>query len=180
MCECGCASNYDRFFLPGPDNMFYMLEFSPGCRDCETPAGVIVSQRPSPAAGCDFCDKLPMNETRGVNEIGIGIAEPGAIADLCINQISHAFGVNDPLDWPESFTFDPDEFRLDVYRHVAMTLSKSVACLPDPLCNCNPEEQTGGGHHHTCPAFETECTCLEAGSHAGHEPGCSFYGTTER
>lgn len=40
------------------------------------------------------------------------------------------------------------------------------------VCDCKPEERTGGGHHHTCPAFEQECACYELTG--GHQPGCAF------
>lgn len=42
----------------------------------------------------------------------------------------------------------------------------------EPRCNCNPLERTGGDHHHTCPAWEPECTCYEM--IGGHQPGCYF------
>jgi hypothetical protein len=39
-------------------------------------------------------------------------------------------------------------------------------------CNCNPADNTGGGHSGTCPEFEPECTCYELTG--GHQPGCYF------
>lgn len=184
MCECGCASDYDRLFLQGPGNTFYMLEFGPGCHECDTPAGVIIGQHElnaRPELGREFFDELPVIGTR--KELAVGVASPGSIADLCVKEICDAFGVKDVLDFPESFAFDADEFKLQVYRHVAKTLADSVARFPkraEELCNCNPEEQTGKCHRGGCPAYEPECTCYESGSHAGHEPGCYFYATSER
>jgi len=35
-------------------------------------------------------------------------------------------------------------------------------------CECNPHENTGGGHLPSCPAWEPECTCYERHP----EPGC--------
>jgi hypothetical protein len=42
----------------------------------------------------------------------------------------------------------------------------------DPECNCNPLENTGGGHRGDCPAFEPECTCYEMTG--GHQPMCPY------
>lgn len=44
--------------------------------------------------------------------------------------------------------------------------------LDDEGCNCDPFEQTGGGHAGDCPCFEPECTCYE--HHGGHMPGCPY------
>lgn len=42
----------------------------------------------------------------------------------------------------------------------------------DPDCNCNPLENTGGGHRGDCPAYEVECTCYEMTG--GHQPMCPY------
>jgi len=54
-----------------------------------------------------------------------------------------------------------------------------AACIKEQLaelhadgCNCNPFEQTGGGHRGDCPAFDPECTCYEVTG--GHQSMCPF------
>jgi hypothetical protein len=42
----------------------------------------------------------------------------------------------------------------------------------ESACNCNPVDNTGGGHSGTCPEFEPECACYELTG--GHQPGCYF------
>jgi hypothetical protein len=67
---------------------------------------------------------------------------------------------------------------LDVAHSVFNALLKSGADLYAITqgCNCDPAQQTGGGHRGDCPAFQTECSCYESAT--GHQMGCAFYGRT--
>lgn len=49
---------------------------------------------------------------------------------------------------------------------------KRILPCPSCGCNCDPRQQTGGGHRVDCPAAEAECTCYEVTG--GHMPGCAF------
>ncbi|MDX1527023.1 MAG: hypothetical protein R3337_00260 [Gammaproteobacteria bacterium] len=41
MGECGCGNTHPDFRFPGPPGVVYGVQFYQGCRDCDTPAGVI-------------------------------------------------------------------------------------------------------------------------------------------
>ena len=121
MCECGCYSTYKTFSLPGPDGMTYVLEFGHGCNECETPAGVIISERKTESLERDFGaapQRLPMRCIHGWNEVGISIASPLGISDTVAKAISEAFGVENELDWPEYFGLDYDELRAKIHEEI--------------------------------------------------------------
>lgn len=52
-----------------------------------------------------------------------------------------------------------------------MPRGKREPC-PSCGCNCDPRDNTGGGHRGDCPAYEPDCTCYE--SWAGHQPMCPY------
>lgn len=43
MCECGCVGMGPKYKLPGPIGTTYTIQVYPGCRDCGTPIGLVVS-----------------------------------------------------------------------------------------------------------------------------------------
>lgn len=44
MCECGCNELTHNFKFPAPNNMVYVISIYTGCKDCDAPAGVIISK----------------------------------------------------------------------------------------------------------------------------------------
>lgn len=44
MCQCGCIESGDFWKLPGPNKSFYVLQKYPGCKDCDSPMGLIVTK----------------------------------------------------------------------------------------------------------------------------------------
>lgn len=42
MCECACGNIEGQLRFPAPDGDVYILDIYPGCRDCDTPAGVTI------------------------------------------------------------------------------------------------------------------------------------------
>lgn len=127
MCECGCSTGNTIFELPGPGKTIYLLEFGHGCRDCETPAGVIISkiQRNSP----DYLPELysgpvPFEKREfGEHEKPVGFADGTKITKLCTDMISQGFGVSEDFEWPENFQFDPDELKEKIYEYLREELS---------------------------------------------------------
>ena len=44
MGECGCGNFYGDFKFPGPKGTTYSLSLYRPCRDCNTPAGIIITK----------------------------------------------------------------------------------------------------------------------------------------
>lgn len=44
MCECGCSDFNAKYKLKGPDGSWYSISIYPGCKDCDTPAGVQIGR----------------------------------------------------------------------------------------------------------------------------------------
>ena len=42
MGQCGCGNYGGEFRLPGPGKDIYVIEFYGGCKDCDTPAGIVL------------------------------------------------------------------------------------------------------------------------------------------
>lgn len=42
MGACGCGDFRGDFRFPAPDGDIYVLDMYSGCRDCHTPAGIVV------------------------------------------------------------------------------------------------------------------------------------------
>jgi hypothetical protein len=119
MCQCGCSEFYRRFKLPGPDEFWWVIEISHGCRECSTPAGIIVSR-----LGAEHKDELeaipelklaaPKMFTR--TEFPFIVADPGRLCAVGIEAVLRSHGVADEHELPDDVFFDADEFKDDVYR----------------------------------------------------------------
>lgn len=72
MGACGCSEGVGDVRFPGPDGSIYTARVYPGCRDCETPAGVDI-QRFDPSLGPMFEEAFELPEADFGDATGYGI-----------------------------------------------------------------------------------------------------------
>lgn len=70
MGECGCGDFVGDFKFPGPGKDIYVLDVYPGCRDCDTPAGIVIYRFTPKEAGEWGCERV---EKLDISSIGTGI-----------------------------------------------------------------------------------------------------------
>lgn len=59
MCECGCTSLNVAYKLPVKGDVFYLLQFYPGCRNCVAPPGIIIRRVGPHSDDYDYLKHLP-------------------------------------------------------------------------------------------------------------------------
>jgi hypothetical protein len=93
MCECGCANIIGHLRFPAPDGDVYILDFYPGCRDCDTAAGITIYRfTPAETEEWHVTDAKPVN----VDNTGfpLSVVSPRLLSDAMTKWL----GSNDDYD----------------------------------------------------------------------------------
>jgi hypothetical protein len=128
MCECGCVTRDRIFSLPGPKGKTYLLNFTFGCSDCETPAGIYIQEVDDKAKEwLEFSEgKLPLFKREEEGRVfPVMIADGNELTKLFTDFVLKGFGVKDLYETEKLDWFDEDELRNQIFDYLSSKITKS-------------------------------------------------------
>jgi hypothetical protein len=114
VCECGCGEFSPSYQFAGPDGLTYTLSIYPGCKDCETPAGVVINRMtPEDVSEWDVASvpQLPIvaYSKRSVSgECGIPVLDSRLLTEKIAEAISPLADVAKEYDSASDMLSDSD------------------------------------------------------------------------
>jgi hypothetical protein len=112
MCECGCGDGEPIFQFPGPNKTVYVARVYPGCVNCETPVGVMITE------DWGIQDLKKADFENDFNGVVIPVIEPRFVIDEVVQLCGEA--IIDNSDKEHSFTVK--EFLTEVETEAALQL----------------------------------------------------------
>ena len=127
MCECGCGDGIPVFKFKGPNKSIYVMRIYPGCVDCETPVGAIISKYKNQQELSSWdLESLPEELfNNDLSSAEVAVISPDfvldGIVDLCGNAVIETEGFD------EGDPFTVRELLLDVEDRAAKQVV-TMAC----------------------------------------------------